>query len=82
MLYVLVMVAVIVTVDIVFLRNQFWPRLITNVGIVAVFLVFYFLFLKRLWATGALRWFSVVAGRPGMRGRSASSQAWPRLVSI
>jgi hypothetical protein len=27
-------------------------------------------------------WFSVVAGLPEMRGRSVSSQAWPKLVSI
>jgi uncharacterized membrane protein YozB (DUF420 family) len=46
-LYVLVMVALIVSVDVLFLRHQFWPRLAVNVGIVAVFGVVYFLFLKR-----------------------------------
>jgi hypothetical protein len=46
-IYVLVMVAVIVGVDVLFLRNQFWPRLISNIGIVAVFLTCYLLFLKR-----------------------------------
>jgi hypothetical protein len=40
-LYVLVMIAVIVGVDLVFLRNRLWARLITNIGIVLVFAVFY-----------------------------------------
>ena len=47
MLYVLAMVAIVVGVDVLFLRHQFWPRLIANVGIVAVFAAFYVLFLKR-----------------------------------
>jgi hypothetical protein len=34
---VLVMVAVIVAVDVVFFRHQFWPRLLVNVGIVLLF---------------------------------------------
>jgi hypothetical protein len=46
-LYVLAMVAVVVGLDILFFRNHFWPRLIVNVGIVLVFLAFYFGFLKR-----------------------------------
>jgi hypothetical protein len=46
-LYVLAMVAVVVGVDILFFRHQFWPRLIVNVGIVLVFGAFYFRFLKR-----------------------------------
>jgi membrane associated rhomboid family serine protease len=46
-LYVLAMVAIIVAVDILFLRNEFWPRLIANVGIVAVFAACYFIFFKR-----------------------------------
>jgi hypothetical protein len=46
-LYVLALVAVIVGVDILFFRNQFWPRLIANVGIVLVFAAFYLRFLKR-----------------------------------
>jgi hypothetical protein len=45
--YVLVMVAIIVSVDILFLRNQFWARLLSNIGIVAVFAACYFIFLKR-----------------------------------
>ena len=47
MLYVLAMVAVVVGVDILFFRHQFWPRLIVNVGIVLVFLAFFFRFLKK-----------------------------------
>jgi hypothetical protein len=46
-LYVLAMVAVVVGVDILFFRHQFWPRLVVNVGIVLVFGAFYFRFLKR-----------------------------------
>jgi len=46
-LYVLALVAVIVGVDILFLRNHFWPRLAVNVGIVLVFVAVYFRFLKR-----------------------------------
>ncbi len=40
MLYVLVMVAVIVIVDVVLLSNNFWARLWANIGIVLVFGVF------------------------------------------
>jgi membrane protein implicated in regulation of membrane protease activity len=46
-LYVLAMVAVVVGVDILFFRNHFWARLLANVGIVLVFLAFYWRFLKR-----------------------------------
>jgi predicted cobalt transporter CbtA len=46
-LYVLAMVAVVVGVDVLFFRHQFWERLISNVGIVLVFAAFYFRFLKR-----------------------------------
>jgi hypothetical protein len=46
-LYVLVMVAVVVSVDVLFLRNQLGERLAINVGIVAVFLAFGYRFLKR-----------------------------------
>ena len=47
MLYVLAMVAVVVGVDLLFFRNHFWPRLLSNVGIVLVFAAFYLRFLKR-----------------------------------
>ena len=46
-LYVVAMVAVIVSVDLVFFRNRFWERLTVNIGIVMVFAAFYFIFLKR-----------------------------------
>jgi predicted cobalt transporter CbtA len=46
-LYVLAMVAVVVGVDILIFRHQFWPRLIANIGIVLVFAAFYLRFLKR-----------------------------------
>ena len=46
-LYVLAMVAVVVGVDVLFFRHQFWERLAANVGIVLVFAAFYLRFLKR-----------------------------------
>lgn len=47
MLYVLVMVAVVVGVDILVFRHQFWARLMVNIGIVLVFGAFYLRFVKR-----------------------------------
>ena len=47
LLYVLVLIAVVVGVDILFFRHHFWSRLIVNVGIVLVFVTVYFRFLKR-----------------------------------
>ena len=41
------MVVLIVGLDVLFLRNQFWARLATNIAIVAVFLTVYVVFLKR-----------------------------------
>ena len=49
-LYVLAMVAVVVGVDILFFRHDFWERLIANVGIVVVFGAVYLKFLKDRWA--------------------------------
>jgi hypothetical protein len=46
-LYVLALVAVVVGVDVLFLKDLFWERLAVNVGIVLVFLAFYLRFLKR-----------------------------------
>jgi hypothetical protein len=46
-LYVLVMVALVVGVDVLFFRHQFWARLLVNIGIVLVFGAFYVRFLKR-----------------------------------
>jgi hypothetical protein len=45
-LYVLALVAVVVSVDVLFFRNRLWERLMVNVGIVLVFAAFYFRFLK------------------------------------
>ena len=44
---IMMIIAVVVGVDVLFFRNQFWERLIVNVGIVLVFAAFYFRFLKR-----------------------------------
>ena len=46
-LAVLGLVAVVVSVDILFFRNHFWERLAVNVGIVLVFGAFYFRFARR-----------------------------------
>ena len=46
-LYVVMMVAVIVAIDLLFFRNRFWPRLSANVAVVLVFAAFYFRFLRR-----------------------------------
>lgn len=45
-LYVLAMVAVVVGVDLLFFRDRtwFWERLASNVGIVLLFVAFYFRF--------------------------------------
>jgi hypothetical protein len=45
-LYVLVMVAVVVSLDLLFFRDErwFWERLASNVGIVLLFVAFYFRF--------------------------------------
>jgi uncharacterized membrane protein len=40
-LYVLALVAVVLTVDALFFRHQFWERLLANVGIVLVFAALY-----------------------------------------
>jgi predicted cobalt transporter CbtA len=45
-LYVLALVTVVVGVDVLFFRHQFWERLMANVGIVLVFGAFYLRFLK------------------------------------
>jgi len=45
-LYVLAMVGVVVGVDVLFFRHEFWPRLLVNIGIVLVFVAFYWRFLK------------------------------------
>jgi hypothetical protein len=46
--YILVLIAVVVSVDLLFFKNRFWfwERLIVNIGIVLVFAAFYLRFLK------------------------------------
>jgi hypothetical protein len=44
--YVVVLIAVVVSVDFLFFKNRFWERLIVNIGIVLVFAAFYLRFLK------------------------------------
>jgi hypothetical protein len=46
-LYLLLMVVVVVAVDFLFFRNHIWERLTVNIGIVLVFVAFYFRLLKR-----------------------------------
>ncbi len=45
-LYIVVLIAVIVGVDLLFFRNLPWERLIVNIGIVVVFAAFYLIFLR------------------------------------
>ena len=45
-LFVLALIAVVVSVDLLFFKNRFWERLTVNIGIVLVFVAFYFRFLK------------------------------------
>ena len=40
------MAAIVVGVDVMFFKNHPWERLIVNIGIVLVFLAFYFRFFK------------------------------------
>ncbi|HTX76872.1 MAG TPA: hypothetical protein VMD29_11755 [Terracidiphilus sp.] len=46
-LYAVLMAATIIAVDVLFLRNRFRERLLVNVGIVLVFALFYWFFVKR-----------------------------------
>lgn len=45
--YALVLVAVVVSVDMLFFRHYFWERLLVNAGIVLVFAAFYLRFVQR-----------------------------------
>jgi type IV secretory pathway VirB2 component (pilin) len=45
-LYIIVLIAVVVGVDILFFKNRFLERLLVNIGIVLVFAAFYLRFLK------------------------------------
>ena len=46
-LYIVGLIAVVVSVDLLFFKNRFWERLMVNVGIVLVFAAFYLRFLKK-----------------------------------
>jgi hypothetical protein len=46
-LYVLALVAVVVSADVLFFRHRSWERLMVNAGIVLVFVAFYLRFPKR-----------------------------------
>jgi uncharacterized membrane protein len=45
-LYVAALIAVVVSVDLLFFKNRFWERLIANIGMVLVFAAFYLRFIK------------------------------------
>ena len=47
LLFIVVLIAVIVAVDVLFFKNRFWARLLVNVGIVLIFVAFYFRFVSR-----------------------------------
>ena len=46
-IFVVVLIAVIVSLDLLFFRHHFWERLMSNIGIVLVFAAFYLRFLKK-----------------------------------
>ena len=43
---VLILIAIIVSVDVLLFKNHFWERLLANVGIVLIFAALYVRFLK------------------------------------
>ena len=47
-LYIVLLIGVVVSVDLLFFKNRFWERLIVNIGIVSVFAAYYLRFLKNL----------------------------------
>lgn len=44
--FILLIIAIIVAVDVLFFRHQFWERLCVNVGIVLIFIAVYSRFLR------------------------------------
>ncbi|HEX7353299.1 MAG TPA: hypothetical protein VF288_00515 [Mycobacteriales bacterium] len=46
LLMVSAMIAVIVSMDVLLFRHEFWPRLAANVGIVLLFVAFYSRFVR------------------------------------
>lgn len=47
-IYILLLIAVVVSVDSIFLKNLFWLRLAVNIGVVLVFAAVYFALSKDL----------------------------------
>jgi hypothetical protein len=47
MLYILVLIAVVVSVDLLFFKNRLWEWLIVKISIVLVFAAFYLSLLKK-----------------------------------
>ncbi len=45
-IFVLVMMATVVATDLLFFRDRFWERLLSNVGTVLIFIAFYLRFFK------------------------------------
>jgi hypothetical protein len=45
-LYVVLLIIVIVSLDFLFFKREFWERLIANIGVVLVFLAFYLRFIR------------------------------------
>jgi uncharacterized membrane protein len=45
-IYILTLIAVVVSVDLLFFKNRFWERLMVNIGIVLVFAAFYLRFIR------------------------------------
>ena len=45
-IYVVLLIAIIVSVDYLFFKHYFWERLMVNTGIVLVFAAFYLRFIK------------------------------------
>jgi hypothetical protein len=46
-IYLVVMVVVIFALDFAFFRNRFWERLIANIGVVLLFVAFYWRFFRQ-----------------------------------
>jgi len=49
-LYLVTMVTVVVVVDVAFFRGHAWERLAVNIGIILVFVAFYFRFVGHPWS--------------------------------
>ena len=45
-LYIVVLIVVVISGNLLFFRNRFWERLMANIGIVVVFAAFYLRFIK------------------------------------